>query len=425
MIVPSIDIVGGRAVQLIGGETLAIDAGDPIPLMERFSLVGEVAVIDIDAARGDGDNAALIADLCALGRVRVGGGIRDVDVALRWLNVGADKIIVGTAATPELLRELPRDRVIVALDARDGAVVTHGWRTQTDRPLIDSVAELADLCGGFLVTFVEREGRLKGTDMELATQVIAAADTASVTIAGGITTADEIAALDALGADAQVGMALYTEQLGLAEAVSAPLVSDRSDGLWPTIVADEQGVALGLAWSDAESLASAIETRTGTYHSRTRGLWQKGASSGATQRLLRIDVDCDRDAIRFMVEQSNPGFCHTNARTCFGDDGGIGRLARRLETIRSERPNGSNTVMLFDDDQLLADKLLEEAAELVAATSKDEVLHETADVIYFTLARAIASGVSIRAIEDELDAREQRITRRPMTSKAVTRKEDA
>ncbi|MCZ7534168.1 MAG: phosphoribosyl-ATP diphosphatase [Acidimicrobiia bacterium] len=420
MIVPSIDIVGGRAVQLVGGETLSVDAGNPKPLMDRFSVVGEVAVIDIDAARGDSNNVAVIADLCTLGRVRVGGGIRDIDTALSWLDTGADKIIVGTAATPAFLEELPRERVIVALDARDGAVVTHGWRKQTDRPLIDSVAELSDLCGGFLVTFVEREGRLEGTDMALAEQVIAAAGDASVTIAGGITTTDEIAALDLLGADAQVGMALYTEQLSLADAMAAPLVSDRSDGLWPTIVADESGVALGLAWSDAESLTRAIETRTGIYHSRTRGLWQKGASSGATQRLLRIDVDCDRDALRFMVEQNEPGFCHTGTRTCFGDDGGIGRLARRIETIRRERPSGSNTVALFDDDRLLANKLLEEAGELVAATTTREVLHETADLIYFTLAKAVASGVSIRAIETELDAREQRITRRPMTSKEIT-----
>ncbi len=424
MIVPSIDIVSGRTVQLVGGERLAIDAGDPTPLMERFSVVGEVAVIDIDAARGDGNNIDVITGLCALGRVRVGGGIRNLEVAHRWLDAGADKIIVGTAATPEFLAELPRDRVIVALDARDGAVVTHGWRTQTDRPLLDSVAELADLCGGFLVTFVEREGRLQGTDMTLAAQVIAAAGNARVTIAGGITTTDEIAALDKLGADSQVGMALYTGELDLAQAVAAPLVSDRSDGLWPTIVADEQGVALGLAWSDAESLAHAIETRTGTYHSRTRGLWQKGASSGATQRLVRVDLDCDRDAIRFMVEQSDPGFCHTSTRTCFGEDAGIGRLARRLETIHRERPAGSNTVALFDNEQLLADKLIEEAGELVEATSTPDVVHETADLIYFVLAKAVASGVSLRAIEHELDRREKRITRRPMTSKSGNRKTD-
>lgn len=420
MIVPSIDIVGGRAVQLIGGETLAVDAGDPVPLMERFSIVGEVAVIDIDAARGDADNAELIAELCTIGRVRVGGGIRDVATARKWLDIGADKIIVGTAATAEFLSELPHERVIVALDARDGAVVTHGWRTQTDRPLIDSVAELTDLCGGFLVTFVEREGRLEGTDMELAKQVIAAAGRARVTIAGGITTADEIAGLDALGADSQVGMALYTDQLDLADAVTAPLVSDRSDGLWPTIVADERGVALGLAWSDAESIASAIETRTGTYHSRTRGLWQKGASSGATQRLLRIDVDCDRDAIRFMVQQEDPGFCHTDTRTCFGKDGGIGRLARRLEAIHSSRPSGSNTLTLFDDDQLLAAKIREEAGELAMATTGPEVLHESADLIYFAIVKAVASGLSMSDIENELDKREQRVTRRPMTAKEDT-----
>ena len=103
MIIPSIDISGGRAVQLVEGETLAIDAGDPRPLLEKFSIVGEVAVIDIDAARGESNNEELITELCQLGPIRVGGGIRDVETARRWLDRGAKNIIIGTAAEPELL----------------------------------------------------------------------------------------------------------------------------------------------------------------------------------------------------------------------------------------------------------------------------------------------------------------------------------
>ena len=241
MIVPSIDISHGSAVQLIGGEKQAIDAGDPRPIMERFAIVGEVAVVDIDAARGDGSNSALIGELCKLGPVRVGGGIRDVATARHWLDAGARKVIIGTAASPQLLTQLPRDRVIVALDSRDGRVLSHGWRHETEADLLPHIKELRDLCGSFLITFVEREGLMRGTDLERAAEVVDVAGSTPVTIAGGITTPSEIRNLDELGADAQVGMAMYANEMTLAAAFGAPLRSDRVDGLWPTVVVDRGG----------------------------------------------------------------------------------------------------------------------------------------------------------------------------------------
>ena len=146
-----------------------------------------------------------------------------------------------------------------------------------------------------------------GTDLELAKAVVAAAgEDCRVTIAGGVTTAEEIRALDELGADAQVGMALYTGRLDLADAIMAPLVTDRPDGLYPTVVVDERGVCLGLVYSSRESIREAVRRRMGIYQSRARGLWVKGETSGATQELLRIDLDCDRDSPRFVVRQHRP-----------------------------------------------------------------------------------------------------------------------
>ena len=248
MIVPSIDISNGQAVQLIGGEELVIEAGDPRRLMERFSLVGEVAVIDIDAARGEGSNAAVIEELCSMGDVRVGGGIRDVSTAIDWLDLGADKVILGTAAREEILTQLPRDRVIVALDSRDDRVVTHGWRRESETDPASAMEDLREHCWGFLLTFVEREGRMAGTDLDRVRRLVDMAGAAKVTVAGGISTPREIAALDRLGADAQVGMALYNGALPLGEALGAVLQSDRDDGLWPTVVVDEADRALGLAY---------------------------------------------------------------------------------------------------------------------------------------------------------------------------------
>ena len=414
MIIPSIDIIGGSSVQLVGGEDKEIDAGDPRPLLDRFSIVGEVAVVDIDAARGEGDNAQLIAELCGRAPIRVGGGIRSVEHAVRWLDAGATKVVVGTAAGESLLNALPADRVIVALDARDGEIVTHGWRRSSGRELLSSVRRLRERCGGFLVTFVEREGRMEGTDLELARKVVAEAGGTKVTIAGGVTSPEEIADLDRIGADAQVGMALYRGVLTLPAALAGMMNSDRDDGLWPTVVVDEHGVALGLAYSDEDSLTRAMTTRRGVYRSRSRGLWTKGESSGATQELIRVDPDCDRDALRFTVRQAD-GFCHTGTRSCWGEDSGVSRLERRLSAIAESRPPGSSTARLLDDPALLDAKLVEEVSELISPDAN--IVAEAADLIYFSLVKSVSAGVRLAEIERVLDLRERRISRRPMISK--------
>jgi phosphoribosyl-ATP pyrophosphohydrolase len=419
VIIPSIDIIRGRTVQLVGGREQALDAGDPAPWLEKFSVAGEVAVVDLDGARREGSNRELIAGLCVRAPIRVGGGIRDLERARWWLDAGAARIVIGTAAEPELLSKLPRERIVVALDAENGDVVVDGWRTRTGKTIESRIAELREFVGGFLVTFVEREGRLGGTDLARAEQIVAAAGSARVTIAGGVTTAEEVAALDRIGADAQVGMALYTGRLSLGEAVAAPLVSDRADGLVPTVVADERGTALGLVWSSRESIARAVELRRGVYQSRRRGIWVKGEESGATQDLLRIDVDCDRDALRFTVRQNGPGFCHRQSFGCWGAAPALSRLERTLRD-RADRPEpGSYTNRLLGDASLLRDKLVEEAGELGDANTPRAVTAEAADLVYFALARMTMLGVTVADMERELAQRALRVSRRPGDRKAL------
>jgi phosphoribosyl-ATP pyrophosphohydrolase len=282
---------------------------------------------------------------------------------------------------------------------------------------LERIDELRGLCAGFLVTFVEREGRLEGTDLERAQQVVAAAAGTRVTVAGGIRSADEVAALDAIGVDAQVGMALYAGELTLGGATAAILRSDRPDGLWPTVVVDESGYALGLVYSSPASLERAIDERRGVYQSRSRGIWVKGETSGAAQELIRVDVDCDRDTLRFTVRQASPGFCHTGRRTCWGDDHGLGRLQRRLTAVANSGDPGSNTRKLLEQPELLASKIREEAAELAEAAEHEAVVAETADLLYFLLVKATSAGVGLDEILEELDARGKRVTRRPMLAK--------
>jgi len=264
MIIPSIDLMNGHAVQLVGGKAdrLEVDAGDPIPIALQFRIAGEIAVIDLDAALGNGSNAEIIKKLVKLAPCRVGGGIRDVETAIQWLNNGAKKIILGTAAKPEILKQLPKERVMAALDAVHGEVVVKGWTTKTGRSIFDCIEELKPYVCGFLVTFVEREGQMKGIDMEMVKKlVIAVGDGFDLTVAGGVHTLEEIKELDKMKVNAQVGMALYTKKLNLGDCISAPLISDREDGLFPTVVVNEHRTALGLVYSSLESIRNAVDKK--------------------------------------------------------------------------------------------------------------------------------------------------------------------
>lgn len=422
MIIPSIDLIKGHAVQLVGGkvESLKVDAGDPVPIARKFCLAGEIAVVDLDAALGNGDNTETIKDLMKVARCRVGGGIRSVDSALKWLNLGAHKIVLGTAAKPDVLSQLPKERVIAALDAVDGQVVVNGWTTKTGRNFFECIEELKPYVAGFLITFVEREGRMGGVDLELCQKLKeTVGPELELTIAGGVTTVAEIAALDKMHIHAQVGMALYTNHMDLGEAIAAPLISDRADGLFPTVVVDETHTALGLVYSSVESIKEAVATQKGVYQSRKRGLWRKGESSGAVQSLLAIHLDCDRDSLCFVVKQEGPGFCHEPAYSCFGAvmHKGISALFRTLESRLENAPPNSYSARLFTEPGLLEAKIKEEADELVQASTPQEIIGETADVIYFALAKAVKNGVRLEDIEAELDRRALKVTRRPGNAK--------
>ena len=132
MIIPSIDLMDGRAVQLRRGKEFVLDGGDPFERLEEFSVAGEVAVVDLDAAMGQGSNTPIIRELVRQAPCRVGGGIRDIDTALTWLDAGAERVVIGTAASVDFCSQLPRERVIAAVDAEGGRVADQS-RTRRDR----------------------------------------------------------------------------------------------------------------------------------------------------------------------------------------------------------------------------------------------------------------------------------------------------
>jgi len=208
------------------------------------------------------------------------------------------------------------------------------------------------------------------------------------------------------------------ELIDVSKLLLAGVTTDRSDGLFTTLVTDERGVALGLVFSSEKSVAESLKTRTGVYQSRKRGLWHKGASSGDTQKLVRILIDCDRDCLQFVVQQLGRGFCHTGTATCFGPYQGLARLQQTLKSRKASAPEGSYTARLFNDPHLLRSKIIEEANELCEASTKDDVAFEAADLLYFALTKCIAAGVSLEDIEQNLDAKSVKVKRRKGDAKS-------
>jgi len=222
MLIPSIDLQGGKIVQLVQGERLAIETSDVEVWVRKFSAYPKVQLIDLDAAKGLGSNESLVQYICGLLPCRVGGGIRSVERAEAMLALGAKKVILGSALfrhndvdvqfASDLSDRLGADRLIAAVDGKDGKVVIHGWKTSLDLTPKQAVAQLEPFFSEFLYTHVDLEGLMRGTDMG-AIRTLRAATTRALTAAGGITTRAEIDELDSLGVDAVVGMAVYTGKL--------------------------------------------------------------------------------------------------------------------------------------------------------------------------------------------------------------------
>ena len=228
MLIPCIDLQGGQAVQLVHGRRRELAVADVFGLLDKFQKYPWLHVIDLDAAMGKPGNDALVHELCGKARaqygmkVRVGGGIRSVSRAVAIANWGIEQIIIGSAAFRDgkvntrflrlLLKKIDAPRIVVALDTENGRVVTHGWRRGLKLRAEDVMAQLEPFCAAFLCTDVDREGTMSGANLEWFRR-LRSATSHPIIAAGGIKTRREIAALEKIGMDAAVGMAVYKNRL--------------------------------------------------------------------------------------------------------------------------------------------------------------------------------------------------------------------
>jgi len=222
VLIPSIDLMDGKIVQLVQGDKQELEFDNFDYWIERFSKYPLVQLIDLDAARGLGNNRTLVRQIMLRLKCQVGGGIRSVETARDFIEAGAHRVIVGSALMKEgkinheharrLADALGTARLVFALDSRGGKVAIDGWRQQTAVTAFDMIRDLEPFCETFLYTHIDTEGLMQGIPMETV-RPLRAATSRRLVVAGGVTEQREIDELDVMGIDAVVGMALYTGRI--------------------------------------------------------------------------------------------------------------------------------------------------------------------------------------------------------------------
>jgi phosphoribosylformimino-5-aminoimidazole carboxamide ribotide isomerase len=230
MLIPSIDLMGGKIVQLVQGKKKALEFDDPEEWIARFSSFPLVQLVDLDAAMRNGDNAALIDRLVRSLRCQVGGGIRSIETARALLEAGAQRVILGSvlidgskinlAEARRFADELGHNKLVFAIDSRNGEVAINGWEEITNITPLQMIQALELFCSAFLYTHIETEGSMSGIPVTPVRQ-LRQATAKQLIVAGGISTHDEIERLHLMGVDAVVGMALYTNVLKLPYTIPA------------------------------------------------------------------------------------------------------------------------------------------------------------------------------------------------------------
>ncbi|MFZ0392806.1 MAG: HisA/HisF-related TIM barrel protein [Terracidiphilus sp.] len=224
MLIPSIDLLGGRIVQLVKGEKLRLAFDDFEYWIEMFSTFPLVQLIDLDAAMRQGENSALVAEICKRLPCQVGGGIGSIERAQEVLAAGARRVIVGsalfseggvnTAFAAELAAAVGAAKLVAGIDSKDGRIAVKGWKAQVELTPDEAIPQLDLYVSAFLYTHVDTEGTMSGFPQEAAVRLRKLTHRQLI-VAGGIRSREEVDALDALGVDAVVGMALYSEKVSV------------------------------------------------------------------------------------------------------------------------------------------------------------------------------------------------------------------
>ena len=440
MVISSIDLKDGKVVQLKNGKDKVLERTNADQIINEFNKYGETAVIDLDAALGNIQtdekgksstvNTELLKSLLRKGNVRVGGGIKTVKQAKELISLGAEKVIIGSFAwaneeqraqgkilNTEFLQELVdtigKQRVIISVDSIDGIIAVKGWTETIGIPLIEGAKEAEKFASELLFTCVEKEGCMQGTDT-VRVKELRNAVSCRLVVAGGVSSLEEVVELEKLGCDVQLGMALYTEKVYLKdcfiECLNWQKAQEQTAGLIPVIAQSPAGQVLMMGYANKEAFEKTFASGKLTFWSRSRNvLWTKGETSGNFLEVVKLRADCDRDTVLATVIPHGPS-CHTGSWTCFTSEADAESTMDRLYDVIAQRfanpKPGSYTATL--DDELVREKVEEEAEEVCEAENHDEVVWECADLLYFLNVLMYKEGVTWKDVLQELDRRHKK-----------------
>ncbi len=406
MIIPTMELRGGRVVA-VGDGSFHEYADDPVEMARALYRLGEIALLDLDAAAGQGDNLEIVRRICRVTECRVGGGVFDERRGDMLLRAGAKQLLLDASGDEELIRRFPRKKVLLTMDIRDGWVVPRegGGRAGVDP--VDLAARLQEHCAGFVYTLVGHRARMEPQELQHFERLKSALPGHRLIAAGGFSSVEDLRELDRLGVDGMVTYGRAPCGTDMAEAFLSVLDFEKSSGLLPVVVQDTAGQVLSLVHANREAVLMSLQTGMATYWSAGQGkVFTKGQTSGNTHDLVTVRTDCTRGVLLFTVQPTGPS-CHLGRYSCFGD---ISYNLHRVEQLMRDRkdredPHKSYTQLMLADRGAIKERIREEAEALVRADDSDQVLWETADLMYFVLLNLVQEDLSLDDVNRELRGR--------------------
>lgn len=411
--VPTIDIYNGNVVLVKKGKVVEVIDKNPMNRAEFLSIASHFQVVDLNAAMDDGNNRELIKKICTKYPCYVGGGIRNYDDAIEYLNASARRVVISTNASVDLFKKLPKDRIILGLDIDEkNNIFTHGRNILEKVTVFEKIDEFKDCVEMITITFHHTEGTCNGIPMSSAKELYQYVQNYGIKlcVAGGINSVEQITSLHQIGIIPQFGAGFSKGYFSLGEVYAALMnrekamtFNDIPHDLFPTIVQHKNGVILGQVYSTLESIQISVDTRVATFYSRDRNkLWIKGATSNHYHTVIYLHFSCDESSLRMIVD--GDVFCHTGQQSCFGYcDPSRWGLQSIQQHLRKSGPQ-SYATKLINNPKYARSKILEEAEELVHASKSDMVM-EAADLVFHMLSYLESFEVPIDDVYKELNKR--------------------
>ncbi|QKF93872.1 phosphoribosyl-ATP pyrophosphatase [Fadolivirus algeromassiliense] len=409
-VIVTMDMYDGKPVLVRSGKVYTTHSdGDYKKAMETISIFPDILVVDLNGALSEGQsNRKIVKELAQKYYVHSGGGLRTIEDVQDVLKSSARRIVLSSA-NDDLIKQVPKDRLIVELSVNENnEVLIHGRKTNTGISIFKRLNEMSNYgVEAISITFHNTEGHMKGIPRAQLSEIMLNMPTSiqKVIIAGGISSIDDLEYLWSYEKIIpQLGSAIWTNQISIGDLYNSMIYFD-GEGKVPAIIQDTHGRVKGEVYMNNESINLTCENRQLYRYSRkTKSIMKKGDTSGDYQKVYKMSLDCDSDALLITVDTEKP-FCHTKNYSCFSLQTVVkANIGTLTEHIKSRMTTNSYSGMMQQHPELPLAKLMEEFWEIVTAYGDTQV-SECSDLLVHLLMYLNGMGISIEDILNELNAR--------------------